>query len=292
MPSSAHPPATYTLSLHDALPIWLPRSPDGFKTRAGKQVVALLLGLATERADVDVDKLPVTLHDASSDEDQLHVPGVRPHHDRACGDRKSTRLNSSHITISYAVFCPPPRHLHSFPTRRSSDLASTVPGWVQDPRGQTGRRAASRPRDGARGCRRRQASRHASRRVLRRGPAPRSRGATPSRPSLWRSEEHTSELQSHHDLVCRLLPTPPPPTLFPYTTLFRSGFHGPRMGSRPARANRSSRCFSASRRSARMSTSTSFPSRFTTRPPTRTSSTFPGCDPITTEPVEIGRAHV
>src|SRR5437773_1605173 len=36
-------------------------------------------------------------------------------------DRKSTRLNSSHITISYAVFCPP-RHLLSFPTRRSSDL--------------------------------------------------------------------------------------------------------------------------------------------------------------------------
>src|SRR5437667_2532003 len=25
------------------------------------------------------------------------------------------------------------------------------------------------------------------------------------RPSLGRSEEHTSELQSHHDLVCRLL---------------------------------------------------------------------------------------
>jgi len=22
---------------------------------------------------------------------------------------------------------------------------------------------------------------------------------------IWRSEEHTSELQSHHDLVCRLL---------------------------------------------------------------------------------------
>src|SRR5437773_946308 len=38
-----------------------------------------------------------------------------------------------------------------------------------------------------------------------------------------RSEEHTSELQSHHDLVCRLLlRTPPPSTLFPYTTLFRS----------------------------------------------------------------------
>src|SRR5688500_14144904 len=36
-------------------------------------------------------------------------------------DRKSTRLNSSHLVISYAVFC---RFLHSFPTRRSSDLGS------------------------------------------------------------------------------------------------------------------------------------------------------------------------
>src|SRR5207249_1978002 len=58
-------------------------------------------------------------------------------------DRKSTRLNSSHVSISYAVFClkkknrlrpthsytllhfscSPDHHaLHSFPTRRSSDL--------------------------------------------------------------------------------------------------------------------------------------------------------------------------
>src|SRR5437762_2548540 len=38
-------------------------------------------------------------------------------------DRKSTRLNSSHRCISYAVFCA---HtiLYSFPTRRSSDLES------------------------------------------------------------------------------------------------------------------------------------------------------------------------
>src|SRR5690242_15422083 len=38
---------------------------------------------------------------------------------------------------------------------------------------------------------------------------------------LVRSEEHTSELQSHVNLVCRLL-RPPRSTLFPYTTLFRS----------------------------------------------------------------------
>src|SRR5947208_1324292 len=36
-------------------------------------------------------------------------------------DRKSTRLNSSHQIISYAVFCDLP-YLHTFPTRRSSDL--------------------------------------------------------------------------------------------------------------------------------------------------------------------------
>src|SRR5690606_31459971 len=36
-------------------------------------------------------------------------------------DRKSTRLNSSHVKISYAVFCYDPA-LRSFPTRRSSDL--------------------------------------------------------------------------------------------------------------------------------------------------------------------------
>src|SRR5438034_1318788 len=46
------------------------------------------------------------------------------------------------------------------------------------------------------------------------------------KPVDLRSEEHTSELQSHSDLVCRLLllhtSTP-----FPYTTLFRSRFHSP-----------------------------------------------------------------
>src|SRR5437899_12974489 len=29
----------------------------------------------------------------------------RPHRGYPCGDRKSTRLNSSHLGISYAVFC-------------------------------------------------------------------------------------------------------------------------------------------------------------------------------------------
>src|SRR5882724_10857133 len=57
---------------------------------------------------------------------------LRPSHSPArdsqntVSDRKSTRLNSSHLGISYAVFCLKRcgnhRVLHSFPTRRSSDL--------------------------------------------------------------------------------------------------------------------------------------------------------------------------
>src|SRR5436190_1135720 len=66
-----------------------------------------------------------------------------------------------------------------------------------------------------------------------------------------RSEEHTSELQSHSDLVCRLLlPRPPRSTLFPYTTLFRSP-----STSIPGRAG--SRISSASRRRTTTPTSTS-----------------------------------
>src|SRR5438552_1496832 len=56
-------------------------------------------------------------------------------------DRKSTRLNSSHQIISYAVFCLksslPPRHLHSFPTRRSSDLVQQT--VEEDPHEQRAR---------------------------------------------------------------------------------------------------------------------------------------------------------
>src|SRR5437870_11228269 len=35
----------------------------------------------------------------------LARPPAQRHHRRARGDRKSTRLNSSHVAISYAVFC-------------------------------------------------------------------------------------------------------------------------------------------------------------------------------------------
>src|SRR5437667_1247735 len=70
------------------------------------------------------------------------------------------------------------RYLHSFPTRRSSDLRSVrrAPRCVSQAAGRNPRQPELHP-------------------VLRRN----------SRRSDRRSEEHTSELQSHHDLVCRLL---------------------------------------------------------------------------------------
>src|SRR5437870_10075338 len=64
------PPQTYTLSLHDALPIFEPAEHDG--------------------------------------ERQRHVHRDHPLqrlHGNVVEDRKSTRLNSSHVAKSYAVFC-------------------------------------------------------------------------------------------------------------------------------------------------------------------------------------------
>src|SRR5690606_41722193 len=37
--------------------------------------------------------------------EDLEGPDDGHHHDKEGGDRKSTRLNSSHVKISYAVFC-------------------------------------------------------------------------------------------------------------------------------------------------------------------------------------------
>src|SRR3712207_8276106 len=83
----------YTLSLHDALPIWdstQPREavaaagggggvPGGGGSRRGALAV---VGAIPGRADADLRRM-----------------GARR------VDRKSTRLNSSHANISYAVFC-------------------------------------------------------------------------------------------------------------------------------------------------------------------------------------------
>src|SRR2546426_5337397 len=62
----------YTLSLHDALPIWVPHW---------------------------------TFREQEAAGDLLDARVRRDHRIEGRIDRKSTRLNSSHLVISYAVFC-------------------------------------------------------------------------------------------------------------------------------------------------------------------------------------------
>src|SRR5207248_8953131 len=82
----------------------------------------------------------------------------------------------------------------SFPTRRSSDLA------CDEPAGRFGlHQSAARTRPCA-GCR--PALAHSRNR---RRHAARQNGISGGQPPRLRSEEHTSELQSPYDLVCRLL---------------------------------------------------------------------------------------
>src|SRR3712207_9103935 len=67
----------YTLSLHDALPISLPDDRVEFQPR-----------IFSERA-----------------REEAVLVARRAHQREDAADRKSTRLNSSHANISYAVFC-------------------------------------------------------------------------------------------------------------------------------------------------------------------------------------------
>src|SRR5207244_6863072 len=96
------PPATYTLSLHDALPIWgadlVAHVGEEFTLHAARffrratrlvELVRLIL------------ELPHQFPRQANGADQSRAHPLR----RPRGDRKSTRLNSSHQIISYAVFC-------------------------------------------------------------------------------------------------------------------------------------------------------------------------------------------
>src|SRR5687768_17749519 len=86
--SGAVPTEIYTLSLHDALPIFRP----------------------LDHAEIHRSRRCACDHarslDRSSAEPQISGQFARPYaSSHSLGDRKSTRLNSSHGYISYAVFC-------------------------------------------------------------------------------------------------------------------------------------------------------------------------------------------
>src|SRR5205814_9105418 len=91
------PPSTeiYPLSLHDALPI-LEQSERVRPVQLGQK---LDVGAASHAA-----RRRSPLAHAVHGQDRCFLEGRRE--ERAGGvDRKSTRLNSSHLGISYAVFC-------------------------------------------------------------------------------------------------------------------------------------------------------------------------------------------
>src|ERR1022692_4472997 len=57
-----------------------------------------------------------------------HDPGLGHAHHRGSVDRKSTRLNSSHLVISYAVFCLKKQTDNSGSSRRTSLRFAPAPG--------------------------------------------------------------------------------------------------------------------------------------------------------------------
>src|SRR5438034_4455279 len=77
-------------------------------------------------------------------------------------------------------------HLHSFPTRRSSDLSTARPITSRPATGYPSGKSSGSPTTAS-------------------SIFTFQRPTSCSRVCRTRSEEHTSELQSHSDLVCRLL---------------------------------------------------------------------------------------
>src|SRR5205807_8115590 len=102
LPSSSTP-TTYTLSLHDALPI---------SAAAAIITLAVAVTLHMERQQLDPEFSGLRPEPPEAKKEPLAAapPQESPAKPSGSffasgGDRKSTRLNSSHLVISYAVFC-------------------------------------------------------------------------------------------------------------------------------------------------------------------------------------------
>src|SRR5207249_6901120 len=80
---------TTTLSLHDALPILIRVN----ASHGSSELRAAWIAAVRRAADAAGSTVAVL----------VYLQGPRIREDRQ--DRKSTRLNSSHVSISYAVFC-------------------------------------------------------------------------------------------------------------------------------------------------------------------------------------------
>src|SRR5207244_9116200 len=92
------PSAICALSLHDALPIFDPDRADAARRAGPRRVERALLERRRRRNDVGGESCGrVARGRAIARERSFRLGEIK--------DRKSTRLNSSHQIISYAVFC-------------------------------------------------------------------------------------------------------------------------------------------------------------------------------------------
>src|SRR5207253_3675975 len=99
------PTALYTLSLHDALPICR---------------IAIVAGSTASLTHVTIgatasagDSTRTPRNAASPSRKRTACACTRSYSVvTSCSDRKSTRLNSSHVAISYAVFCLKKKNTH------------------------------------------------------------------------------------------------------------------------------------------------------------------------------------
>src|SRR5699024_12791008 len=96
------PAAIYTLSLHDALPIY--ENFSGPEWTSGSAVGSMDLVEVTEysyKANAEgLEPNTTYYYQVGSEAGETSEVGTF-----TTADRKSTRLNSSHVSISYAVFC-------------------------------------------------------------------------------------------------------------------------------------------------------------------------------------------
>src|SRR5690242_16388636 len=122
-------------------------------------------------------------------------------------DRKSTRLNSSHMSISYAVFC-----LNDTASTEiyTLSLHDALPIYEHDVESRVDRKVKRGVLTGIPGLDEQFYGFQPGNLIfyLGRAKAGKTSFALLSALNAWsdgRSEEHTSELQSHVNLVCRLL---------------------------------------------------------------------------------------
>src|SRR5205085_11356067 len=94
--------ARHTLSLHDALPIFIVgQAPGEIGHRVGVRLPRIR---AAAEAAAKILNLPEKIRFGKSNDGRI-LRASLPRREMTRTDRKSTRLNSSHSQISYAVFC-------------------------------------------------------------------------------------------------------------------------------------------------------------------------------------------